>query len=122
MNKKVLGAHGLMQQHPRERLAEGLAEQRACRDMDRLNDYLMRNWKDEMEEFGLEGVPLVMLLLDQTKEPVRVRQCRECGVFTDTTLRIIKRGHLCIKCLEKFYPATAKKLREERQWRSSLSV
>jgi len=65
MNKRVLGTHGLMQQHPREREAEALAERQACRDMDRLNDYLMRNWKPEMDEHGLEGVPLVMLLLDQ---------------------------------------------------------
>ena len=67
MNKKVLGAHGLMQQHPREREAERRAEQQACRDMDRLNDYLMRHWKQEMQELGLEGAPLVMALLDRVR-------------------------------------------------------
>jgi hypothetical protein len=63
--KKVLGTHGLRKQYPLEDTAERMAEQRARREMDRLNDYLMRNFKDEMQELGLEGVPLVMALLDQ---------------------------------------------------------
>ena len=61
----ILGAHGLMKQHPQERFAEHAAEHRARVELDRLNDYLMRHWKQEMQELGLEGVPLVMALLDQ---------------------------------------------------------
>ena len=63
MNKKVLGAHGLMKQHPQERFAEQAAEHRARVELDRLNDYLMRHWKQEMQELGLDGVALVMALL-----------------------------------------------------------
>jgi len=58
-----LGTHGLMKQHPQERFAEHAAEHRARVEMDRLNDYLMRHWKQEMQELGLDGVALVMALL-----------------------------------------------------------
>ena len=65
---RVLGTHGLMKQHPQERFAEQVAEHRARVELDRLNDYLMRHWKQEMQELGLEGVAFVMAMMDQMRQ------------------------------------------------------